>query len=142
MDEQGYTARIEAARDNTFELGRIAGELHILGGSAASRLRMRAIALRVKLKTKVSAATLVGWLAELGLGAVDGRALYRFGLNDAQFQTLQDKLITRRFSISAVPSRDLAGQFVLWAAEWFRRCYDGTGQRWDALGQELGIALE
>ena len=142
MDEQDFTARIEAARDDTFELGRIADELHILGGSAASRLRMLAIALRVKLKTKVSVATPVGWLAELGLGAVDGRALYRRGLNDAQFQTLQDKLITRRFSLSAVPSRDLAGQFVLWAAEWFRRCYDGTGQRWDALGQELGIALE
>lgn len=142
MDEEAYAARVEAAKDDAIELGRIADELQIIGGMAANRLRIRAIAFRFKLKSKNLTVTPKSWLAQLGLGAVDGRSLYRLSINDNQFNGLQEKLIARKLALSSVPSRDLAGQFVLWAAEWFRRSYDGTGQRWDALGQVLGITLE
>jgi hypothetical protein len=142
VDEDSYVARIEAAKADVIELGCIADELQGMTDAAASRLRMRAIALRFQLKRKVSTAIPVSWLSELGIPAVDGRALHRCGLNDYQFSNLQKKLIKRRLSLNAAPSREIAGQFVLWAAEWFRRSYDGTGQRWHALGQVLGIALE
>ena len=142
MDEEGYAAQIEAAKQDAIELGRIADELQIIGGMTANRLRIRAIAFRMRLKSKARLATPVDWLAELGLGKVDGRALYRLCINDNQFSALQEKLVARKLALSSTPSRDLAGQFVLWAAEWFRRSYDGTGQRWNALGQVLGIRLE
>lgn len=140
MDEGDFAARIEAARGDYAELGRIADELQSVGGSAASRLRLKAIVFRSNLKR--NAITPPTLLEKLGIGAVDGRPLHRYGLNEDQFHALQKELMARRSIISHAPSREIAGQFVLWAAEWFRRFYNGAGQRWDALGTELGLSLE
>lgn len=142
MDEQTYTARIEAARSDADELGRIADELQGKSGAAASRLRMHAIALRFKARKATAAPPPIPWLAELGIRSVDGRALYAYRISDANFAKLQSNLIDRRAALALPDNRSLAGKFVLWAAEWFRRSYDGTGQRWDALGRALGGHLE
>jgi hypothetical protein len=142
VDEQTYIARIEAARSDADELGRIADELQGKSGSAASRLRIQAIALRFKVKKATSAPPQIPWLAELGIQAIDGRALYAYRISDANFARLQANLIERRAALALPDNRALAGKFALWAAEWFRRCYDGTGQRWDALGKVLGVSLE
>ncbi len=149
MDIAEYTARIEAARDNETELGHIADELQTVVTPWAGFLRMRAIVMRKALRqTKpvldadslpAQAHHLSNWLSDIGLPAIDGRPLYRYRLSDQAFEKLQANLENRAASLSSARDRVAAAQFVLWAAEWFRRCYDGTGQRWEALGKPLGL---
>jgi hypothetical protein len=143
-----YSARIEAARRDEIELGQIADELQLLQGSDFFRLRMRAImmrkALRQTAQEQLSSAPageghVPRWLGDLGLVAIDGRPLYRYRLSEQAFQRLQADLRTRSTALRIAPDKILSARFVLWAAEWFRRSYDGTGQRWEAVGQPLGI---
>lgn len=141
-----YAARIEDARFNADELGRIADELAFSGDPKDALLRTRAIALKLKLGLAARAAgpALTGaadrpsWLDDLSLPPIDGRPLHAYGLSDHAFIVLEAKL-KRRNGLLPTHDRVFAAQFVLWAAEWFRRCYDGTGQRWDTLGAALGI---
>ena len=149
MDIADYTARIEAARDDEIELGKIADELQVVAAPWAGFLRMRAIVRRKEVRqTKPTLDAKTGnekdshfssWLSDLGLPAIDRRPLYRYRLSDEAFERLQTNLMSRAATLSLARDRVPAAQFVLWAAEWFRRCYDGTGQRWDALGQALGM---
>nr|WP_286207737.1 STY4851/ECs_5259 family protein [Hephaestia sp. MAHUQ-44] len=87
-------------------------------------------------------APVASWLTDLSIEAIDGRPLYRYGISEDGFRALKERLCERRAALSVAPSRDLAGQFVLWAAEWFRRCYNGTGLNWEALNAELGAPCE
>ncbi|MGY2733631.1 STY4851/ECs_5259 family protein [Sphingomonas sp. UYP23] len=154
MDGADYAARIEAARTDADELGRIADELQSSAAPDSQRLRNKAVALRFILRRSsgalrrplgtapaaaAAAAELPQWLADLQLPAIDGRPLHAYRLRDDRFSDLQAKLKARASALMFAPDKVLAAQFVLWAAEWFRRCYDGTGQRWDALGVPLEL---
>lgn len=145
MSALEYAARIEAAKDDADELGRIAEELKALEDQASARLRMKAVSRRFVLLRAAGAfrqaptRAVPQWLADLGLPPIDGRALYRYRLSDEGFEALQALLVARSAGLMFSPDKTLCAQFVLWAAEWFRRCYDGTGQRWDALGAPLGL---
>jgi hypothetical protein len=147
-----YAARIEAARTDADELARIAEELQTSSEPDAARLRHRAVALRFMLRRSAGAlrGPLVAlkpttpvevpqWLTELGLPAIDGRPLHAYRLRDDRFAELQARLKSRASALMFAPDKIVAAQFVIWAAEWFRRCYDGTGQRWDALGAPLDL---
>ncbi len=68
------------------------------------------------------------------------RRVLSASLSDKAFAHLQAALKARHVEIVAHPTPRLAAQFVLWGAEWFRRLYDGTGQRWESLVQSLGLA--
>ena len=152
MNEADYAARIEAARADAHELGRIADELRSSAEPGGQRLYNKAVALRSTLRKSASvlrrpfgtapsaaAAELPQWLADLQLPAIDGRPLHAYRLQDEGFSKLQARLKARAPSLMFAPDKVLAAQFVLWAAEWFRRCYDGTGQRWHALGVPLEL---
>lgn len=148
MGDVDYAARIEAARNNSDELSRIADELQKIPGSRL--LLMRAINLRRQLRTNrgdAVAATAsyteppkpATWLSDLGLPAVDGRPLYKYRLSDSAFELLQHELRSKSAALAFDPGHILSAKFVLWAAEWFRRHYDGTGRAWDAVGQPIGL---
>lgn len=152
VDLADYSARIDAARDNETELGNIADALQNVAAPWAGPLRMRAIVMKKSLRDTKPIATAdaatgqpaqaSNWLSELGLPAIDRRPLYRYRLSEEAFKQLQDDLKRRTARLSLAPDRIMSAQFVLWAAEWFRRCYDGTGQRWEALGKPLGMQPE
>lgn len=151
MVEADYAARIDAAKDDAAELGRIADELQSVPGTAAAALRFRAIrrrmALRAPLNLKATRPVVppppakppATWLSRLGIEAVTGIPLHRYGVSQEGFKYLTELLRERRGLFLATPGREFAGQFVLWAAEWFRRSYDGSGQRWEALATPLGV---
>jgi hypothetical protein len=151
VDEGNYLQKIAAASGDPVALRVIADELQAIGGATAGRLRLMAIQKRMATRSSHagSGATSTspsrfrpGWLEELGIEAVDGRPLFRYGISEEAFHELKVRLRERRAAFTAAPSRDLAGQFVLWAAEWFRRRYAGTGLSWDELNAELGARCE
>lgn len=143
MGFEEYASRIAAAEGDAAELGRIADELQRVPGAEAARLRIRAIQKRFLLRQAARAIPPQKggpmWLAQLGIEQIDGRPLYRYGVTEEQFLRLEELLKERCRLFGPHADRELAGQFVLWAAEWFRRRYDGTGQRWEALAAELGV---
>lgn len=146
VDDGNYRRRIEAAANDPAELRRIADELGSLGSREARHLQIIAIqkhfSSRARQANNGEPTKLGGWLAEIGIGAIDGSPLYRYGLSEEGFQRLKEALRARSAALASSPSSDLAAQFVLWAAEWFRRSYDGRGLSWDALGVELGSHCE
>lgn len=75
--------------------------------------------------------------ARTTLPLADGRPLYAYQLQHEQFDYWQ-KSLTKQVASGKSPH---AGAFVLWAAEWFRRCYRGDGIKWDALGEPLSLDL-
>lgn len=79
------------------------------------------------------------WIVALGLDRIDGRPLHSYRLSDDKFTLLQVDLKAKGAALMFAADKVLAAKFVLWAAEWFRRNYDGTGQRWEALGATLGL---
>ncbi|RWC27002.1 MAG: hypothetical protein EOS70_30620 [Mesorhizobium sp.] len=101
---------------------------------------MRAILRRRKL-VDAKASGLSGWQSELGLPAVDGRALYLYRLSDSGFGRLQSELQSKRAMLANPASGSMAGKFVLWASEWFRRHYDGTQRNWSDVGRPLGLCM-
>lgn len=140
---EGTAARIEDARDDPIELGRIADELQGVPGTEATRLRFRAVLLRQQARKSTASSTpLPAWLSELGLPAIDGRPLHRYRLSDEGFTQLERKLSSQASTLRFAPGPILAASFVLWAAEWFRRHYDGKGLRWEDLGRVLGFHAE
>lgn len=82
------------------------------------------------------------WRTRYGLPAPDGRPLYAYRLDSEAFALLQRDLTARvaRGHIQ-VFSRN-AALFVLWAAEWFRRCHRGGIQRWHDVGRPIGLSLD
>lgn len=135
--------RIEDAQHDPIELGRIADELQGVPGAEAARLRLHAVILRTRAKTDSSAVvSLPAWLSDLGLPSIDGRPLHRYRLSDDGFARLERNLCARASSLRFAPGPILAASFVLWAAEWFRRRYDGKGLRWENLGKVLGFHAE
>lgn len=76
----------------------------------------------------------------------DGRPLYRYRLSKAEFSSLEGHLsgwlarVSKRHDLDVVAAR-LSGfpaLFVLFAAEWWRRCYDGSHWSWDPILNAIG----
>lgn len=88
-------------------------------------------------------------LARHGLTTPDGRALYLYRLTEDDFNDLEGVLrhwlsqLLPRFGLARVT--DLSGfaeLFVLYAAEWWRRRYDGSGFSWEPILRDLGADPE
>lgn len=78
-----------------------------------------------------------------GLEHPDGRPLYAYRLNDSGFVELKawlrDRLAAYRNNLATLSERD-CGLFVLYAAEWWRRTYDGGRWKWDPVLEEIGLS--
>jgi hypothetical protein len=101
-----------------------------------------------------------GWksnlLSKRDLGAPDRRPLYAYRLDSSEFQSLENllkKKLTqykqagyrlgygRPISLGLI-SEQVSGfpaLFVLYAAEWWRQRYDGTGWSWQPILSDLGV---
>lgn len=77
----------------------------------------------------------------------DQRPLYRYRLIDEQFSALEALLRNKvRGYLSVAELGDVAcnvigfpALFVLYASEWWRRRYDGTGWSWEPILRDLGV---
>ncbi|ATI42061.1 hypothetical protein CBW24_08605 [Pacificitalea manganoxidans] len=82
--------------------------------------------------------TVIHELADLRSIVPDGRPLHAYRLDEEHYshleKTLERHLKLGRFKTAAAP-------FVLWAAERYRKEYDGGGLSWEFLTEPLGIAL-
>jgi len=81
-----------------------------------------------------------------GLTRPDGRPLYRYRLSEAEFSNLEGQLrdwlarVSGRHDLDVVAAR-LSGfpaLFVLFAAEWWRRRYEGSHWSWDPILDAIG----
>lgn len=75
----------------------------------------------------------------------DGRSLYRYRLDDDDFASLERALraaLAQCSSLDILPEIEPAFPrlFVLYAAEWWRRRYDGSGWSWASILSDLGAA--
>ena len=84
-------------------------------------------------------------LGKRGLEYPDGRNLYQYRLTTEEFEDLESLLhhwlgkiqgveLGMIISITGFPAL-----FVLYAAEWWRRRYDGSGFRWEPILHDLGV---
>ena len=90
------------------------------------------------------------WKRELlhsrGLDRSDGRPLYRYRLSTAEFDSLESLLRGQIGSMSSLAGLDLVAAhspgfpalFVLYAADWWRRRYNGGHWSWDPILRDLG----
>ena len=90
------------------------------------------------------------WKRELlhsrGLDRPDGRPLYRYRLSTAKFDSLESLLRGQIGSMSNLAGLDLVAAhlpgfpalFVLYAADWWRRRYNGGHWSWDPILRDLG----
>lgn len=101
MEREEFEAQIAAAQGDADDLLRISDMLGGRSESWAGKLRIDAIARRLKLRnmTAPAAATLArsppappDWLAAIGIDAPDGRPLYRYRLSREQFVSAQEEL--------------------------------------------------
>ncbi|MCH8542946.1 MAG: STY4851/ECs_5259 family protein [Alcanivorax sp.] len=84
-------------------------------------------------------------LAAKGLEYPDGRSLYLYRLTDDQFNQLETLLhdcierLVESFGLAEMARlRAFDSLFVLYAAEWWRRRYDGSGFNWEPILRDLG----
>ena len=128
IQERDYKAEIEAARKNSVQLRKIADEIHQAGGPQI--LMIRAIQLA---KAAEAGPHPLGKTSEaLGLPRPSSVPLYRYKLAPGTFERIEKKLSSSLQSEVQHPA--LAPAFVLWAADWFRRSYQGGKPKWDDIG--------
>lgn len=83
-------------------------------------------------------------LARHQLDKPDGRDLYRYRLTESDFVDLEKLLADwlqklSRFDLSQISRlTGFAGLFVLYAAEWWRRRFDGSHWSWDPILRNIG----
>lgn len=135
IPERDFKAEIEAARDNPDKLRKIAADIHKAGGPQI--LMIRAIQLA---KAAEAGPHPLGKVSEaLGLPRPNDTPLYRYKIAPGTFDRIEKKLA------SGLPFEAqhfaLAPAFVLWAADWFRRSYQGGLQRWADIESALGLRL-
>lgn len=82
--------------------------------------------------------TAPAFAAKYGVPAPDKRRLHAYRLTTEQFHTLQ-KDLARYNCFEDLQRGYTPGLFVLWASEWFRRCYSGGPRRWEDLAQALDL---
>ncbi|MBV1918769.1 MAG: STY4851/ECs_5259 family protein [Sphingomonadaceae bacterium] len=135
MDDRDFTSEIDAARSDPAVLRKIAQDIHEAGGS---RLFMiRAIKLARAADSGPHPLGKIG--SELGLPRPEGFPLYRYKLAPGIFDKIEKRLIANLSSDLIRPG--LAAVFVVWAADWFRRSYQGGTLRWSDIEASLGLSL-
>ena len=84
-------------------------------------------------------------LGRHGITTPDGRSLYLYRLTEGDFSDLEDLLqhwlsqLLPRYGLARVAALSgFAELFVLYAAEWWRRRYDGSDFSWEPMLRELG----
>ena len=82
-------------------------------------------------------------LEQHGLKSPDRRPLYAYRLDDSSFVELKawlrGRLAAYRNDLAALSARD-CGLFVLYAAEWWRRTYDGGRWSWEPVLDAIGLS--
>jgi len=148
LQREDFEARIEAAHTDADTLLSLCDELGTRPEPWAKKLRFGAMARRVQLRKIVAPPSspspdFVGqWLKFLGIDTPNGRPLYRHRLTKDQFNEMRRELRRRAPAMHLRHNTHDCAMFVLWAAEWFRRCYSGGLQRWADLGEEVGLTLD
>ncbi len=149
-----FRAQIEAA-DTIEKLREIQAELDASSCSSARVFKMHAAARIARLRATNNGNALRTVVApakvavvsvssastpRYGVSTVDGRPLYGYHLTDQSFAQLQSDLV--QWIVAGALTRDRgAALFVLWAADWFRRSYKGSGLAWDDVLAPLGVAV-
>ncbi len=80
------------------------------------------------------------FLGKRGLERPDGRVLYAYRCTAEEFDSLTELLRCMSFDIAAAPRHDVNVQvraFVLYAAEWWQRRYDGGPWSWEPLLESI-----
>ncbi len=84
-------------------------------------------------------------LEQHGLESPDRRPLYAYRLDDTGYVELKAWLRARlaayRNALATLSARD-CGLFVLYAAEWWRRTYNGGRWKWEPVLDEIGLSNE
>ena len=90
--------------------------------------------------------TLAYWRRELirqntGSDFPDGRSLHGYHLNDAAFDELGSLLVDEISKVEDPLQLDdyFSAAFVVYAAEWWRRFYDGGGYKWQPIFGSLNL---
>ncbi len=135
MQERDFKGEIDSARNDPIQLRKIAEEIQTTGGSRLLVIR----AIQLARAADTGPHPLGTASTELGLPRPIGVPLYRYKLAPGIFERMEKKLS------SGLPSdwqrTSLAPAFVLWAADWFRRSYQGGVQRWSDIEDVLGLRL-
>lgn len=150
MDSEAeFKARIAAAAGDADALAELNDELESIHASWVGSMRIRLAAERIKLRPARAPLTLLRttpastpWLVRFGLPQPDGRPLYRYRVSKQAFDALQEYLRGRAGVMHFHIVESDAALFVIWAAEWFRRVYEGGGEEWARLGKEIGLSCE
>jgi hypothetical protein len=135
MEGRDFKSEIEAARNDPVLLRKIADDIHANGGSRVLMIR----AIQLARAADCGPHPLGKTCADLGLPRPTGLPLYRYKLAPGVFQRIEAKLSGNLAPDLLGPS--LAPAFVLWAADWFRRSYQGGMQRWADIEAVLGLHL-
>lgn len=154
MDKSTFEQRINEARGDKAALNAIAEELKVSSEPWARPLQIKAVGLSLGLlaarqpnspplkpASPLASPDRSEWASRFQLPRPDGRPLYRYRLSTEAFELIQSHLSSRARELSTNPSPADSALFVLWAAEWFRRCYHGGIQRWDDLGAALDVSM-
>lgn len=74
-----------------------------------------------------------------------GQPLYRYAMNDQEYQTLQTALKNSALLDDVANITKISGwnaAFVIYAAEWWRREYDGHSWTWAGIFQSFGADVQ
>lgn len=142
MDQSEVAEAVASAR-RAGDLTRLNAIIDRLNGSPQPWARLeiiRAVIARRAIEARAVTPPPDRWLAAYGITQRDGRPLHRYRLSPKAFSRLQDDLKAQanRINTNGFGPQE-AAMFVLWAAEWFRRCYQGGLRRWSDVGQSLGL---
>lgn len=158
----------EAARSDVSTLTRLEAELQQRPDNSSRLLRLKVIAARMSAQKATTARTegakpvtsaseparpaavpppalrpLQVLLTSFGLTLPDRRPLHAYKLSAAAYQDLESVLVSAaKAGRLARYNREDAALFVRWAAEWFRRHYDGGIRKYEDLGRVLGVRFE
>lgn len=135
MERRDFNSEIDVARNDPALLRRIADEIQAQGGSRILIIR----AIQLARAADGGPHPLGKTSADLGLPRPADLPLYRYKLAPGIFQRIEAKLAANLASDILRPS--LAPAFVLWAADWFRRSYQGGKQRWADIEAVLDLRL-
>src|SRR6185312_11778162 len=134
---ESFRARFAAARGSLPALEALNAELIGLKGDAFVDLQCDVMAEIQTMRGRGSGAATYPKLANdlVGLikarGREEGQPLFRYGVTDDEYAGLRERLeyLHERRALENANERS-AATFVIYVSEWFRREYDGAGQRW------------
>ncbi|WP_311266814.1 STY4851/ECs_5259 family protein [Sphingobium sp. WCS2017Hpa-17] len=143
MSNERLTLSLRIDEEQDFE------KLRALAKYAAAHNDASVRALRIKALNKVSqlrgrannGPRMPHFAANYGISETRQIPLHGYRLSDEAYDLLQANL-SERAARNALGQGDGPGLFVLWAADWFRRCYRGDGLKWKPLIDSLGASVD